>query len=231
MRMKILFFLTIIIFMLHAFSCSGTMNSKIDPKKIYKMDIGIETKNPDRTYEGAAALPRKDLYTLEFTTDDKIGVLTFRTCSRLFTIENPKSFLNKKKFVYNYRPNKIEADGNCPAVIEAVNKNGLYSTGYLDFADQSTTLPAHNICGTITEDVEGVSVCQEKVGSEEQISFDVEVLTSPDLGCEIESGNRGKTFKYKVKRDKCVYYFTETKPPFRMHRHTVHGYEMIQFSI
>lgn len=231
MKMRLLFFFTIIVFMLHAFGCSTIMNSKVDPKKIYKMQIGIETKNPDREYVGMAALPRKDLHTLEFTTNDDIGVLIFRTCSRQFTIEEPKKFLNKKKFVYNYRPNSIEAGIDCPAEIEAVNKNGLYSSGYLDFADQSTTLPAHNVCGSITEDTQGVSVCAEKVDSREQISFDVEVLTDPDKGCELESGNRGKTFEYKVKKGLCLYNFLETKPPYRKHRHTTKGHELIQFSI
>lgn len=228
--MRILIYITIVYLMIEAYGCSK-MQTKIDLSKVYKNDITIITRNPERTFDGMGTLPRKDLHTLEFLADDKVDLLFVRSCSREEVLREPKSIFNKRKFLYNYRPNEIEMSGNCGLSIHALSKSGLYSGGFLDVVDEYTTLPSHNVCGAITEQTGGTSVCQERVGSIAMIRFDVEVMTDPSSGCELESGNRGKQFEYKIKLGDCDYDFIETKPPYRLHRHTTHGYEEIRVGI
>ena len=207
------------------------MQTKIDLSKIYKNDITILTRNPDREFMGVGTLPRKSLHTLEFLAEDKVDLLSIRSCSREEILREPKSVFNKRKFLYNYRPNEIETSGNCALTIHALSKSGLFAAAFIDIEDEYTTLPAHVVCGEITEDTNGVSVCEERVGSVEMIRFDVEVLTDPDAGCELESGNRGKQFEYKIKKGWCSYSFIQASPPYRMHRHSTHGYEDVRVSI
>jgi hypothetical protein len=205
------------------------MQIKMDPKNTYKMDISVTVKNPDGVFDGMGHVGRKPLYTLQFDAEDKIDLLSFRTCSREFIINEPKTFMNRKRFIYNYTPNEIETAGSCPAMVSAFNEQGMFSGAYIDFLDESTTLPAHNVCGVVTEDTQGVSTCQERMGSIETISFETEVITSPDPGCEIESGNKGKKFTYKIKKGFCTYIFIEANKPYRLARHTTFGYDTVQY--
>lgn len=226
MKMRTLTLFVIVLILLHSFACSK-MQVDYDPRKTYKMEI--EISNLDRSAIGMMWLGRKELYTINMEADEKIDILSFRTCSREVILTDPKSIFNKKKFVYNYRPNEIESGPSCPIKISALNEKGLYAMGYIDLIDETTTLPAHNVCGTITENTYGVSTCQERKGSFESISFDVEVRTNPDKGCELESGNKGKEFKYSIKEGECQYVFIEVEKPHRMARLTTFGYSDILF--
>ena len=229
-QMRTILYLIIIVILLHTYSCSE-MHTKIDLTKVYKNDLTILARNPDKEFDGVGVLPRKDLHTLEFLGESKIDLLSFQSCSREVILREPKSVFNKKRFIYNYRPNEIEASGNCPIRIFAVSKDGLYSGGFLDVQDESTTLTAHVVCGGVTEDLIGVSVCQERLGSTQLIRFDVDVMTSEEPNCKLESGDRGKSFEYIIKKGECLYDFIETQPPYRIHRLTTFGYEDIRVSI
>ncbi len=227
--MRLLLNIVIIIILLQMVSCAN-VQIPIDPNKIYKMDMDITNKcsNCDGlSATGMIVLPYKPLYTLVFETSEKINFISFRTCSREETANDPSSGLSRRKFLINYAPNEIERAGNCSAMISAFNETGMRSTAWVDFKDPSTTLPAENICGGITTKSEGVSVCQERTSSIERIKFDVEVITDPDKGCELDSPSKGKEFTYRVKKNFCQYVFVEAQAPNRVHRLTVFGYEQI----
>jgi hypothetical protein len=215
----------IIIFLLNIISCSSTPQ-KLDVNKNYKMDLFVQNK--EISFIGMGVLKSKDLYTIEFEADEKIDLLSFRTCSRETIVEDPRRGLSRKKYLINYRPNEIEREGNCPAVISTFNDKLFYSVSFIDFEDSMTTLPAEIICGAKTEQANGVSTCQERSSSITRIKFDTEVLTSPDFGCEIESGNKGKIFEFRVKPGFCVYAFISKEDPSKRHRLTVYGYTDFQ---
>jgi hypothetical protein len=224
--MRLILNIILIVVMICLMDSCSKIQLKPDLSKNYKMDIFI--KNKEFESIGMIALPSKPLYTIEFEAEEKISYISFRTCSREIISEDPRVGVSRRKYSINYKPNEIEAAGNCPAIVSAFNENLMYSVGYLDFYDPSTTLPAINVCGSKTEEANGVSVCQERSSSIERIKFNTEVLTSPDVGCELESGNRGLEFTYKIKAGYCIYAFMETKEPFRIHRLTTFGYDEVQ---
>lgn len=224
--MRVLVGLVIVIILLHFQSCASPQIPN-DPNKIYKMDADVATK--EFSANGMLAVTTiKPLYTIEVNTSDKISFISLRTCSRETTSSDPGTILNRKKYVVNYAPNEIERAGACPVLISAFNEKGTYSVGFIDFIDPSTTLPAESVCGAITSSSNGISVCQERVSSMELIRFPVEVMTSPEKGCEMTSPNRGKEFTYRVKKGFCTYPFIEVEEPHRIHRLTVFGYESAQ---
>ena len=201
------------------------IQTKIEKDKIYKLDMSIQNK--EYFGNGVLVLPAKPLYTIDFSTEQKIDWISFKTCSRTVTAEDLRVGINKKEFRINYAPNEIELKGLCPAYIVALNEKGMQSLGYIDFEDSSATLPAVSICGSITESTNGVSICQEKIGGIQRIRFKVDTIVSPDSGCEIGS-DRGIEYTYRVNRGTCVYAFMEIAFPNRIHRHTVIGYEDLQ---
>lgn len=226
MRMIIGFIIVIVL--LHAFGCSQTETS-LDPKKNYKMELYFEHGKQFGT--GMIALPKQKEYDITMIAEDKINYLSFRSCSREVVVENPKSWMNRKKFIYHYVPNQLESDGACPAMITAINKTGMANLGFIDFADDVSVLPAKNICGEITENTIGVNVCQERIDGLEKIIFPVEVQASPDPGCTFETPLKGTEFIYKIKKGYCVFTFIETKPPGRLARLITFGYDDIQMKL
>lgn len=186
------------------------------------MDIFIKNKE----YEGLGVLvlPKKDLYTIEFETDAKISMISFRSCSRTVMANDPRVGLNRKKYSINYRPNEVESEGACSVTITSLNKDNSFNVGFIDFEDPKTVLAATNVCGGSSEKTNGVSICQEKVSSMERIKFEDEVMTSPDFGCDIDK-TEGYEFNYKVSNGICIYVFVSKKDPTKVHRHTVIGYQ------
>lgn len=225
--------LILIVLMILASQSCSTVQTKIDSNKNYKLDIWISNKasGPQYEAEGMIVLPRKSLYTIYFEADAKINYISFRTCSREIVQTDPSVGINRKKYMINYSPNEIESSGDCPTMVSAFNKDGMMSVGFISYEDPRFTLPAINICGENTSETKGSSVCQSRVSSIEKIKFDVEVMTDPDSECEIESGNRGKEFTYKIKKGFCPYIFIETKGAQRMHKLDVYGYEDVQLRL
>lgn len=221
--MKLKLFLLLFL-LLSFFSCSSTPQ-KLDPVKNYKLDLFIQNK--DISFEGIGVLKKKELYTIELEASEKIDILSFRTCSREAIVEDPRRGISRKKYLINYRPNEIELEGNCSAIISTFNDKLYYSVAMIDFEDDFFKLPAELICGSLTQTFNGVSVCQERVSSIVRIKFDSEVLTSPDKGCELESGNRGKIFQFNIKSGYCTYDFIDVKNQSRIHKLTTYGYDEI----
>jgi hypothetical protein len=178
------------------------------------------------------ALDRKKEYHIYMIGEDKMALISFRSCSREVLLDTPVSWRNKKKFYYHYVPNEIERGRACSVTISAINKEGMYNSAYIDFIDESTTLPAESICGEYTEKTKGVTVCQSRMESMQRIRFNTEVeVTTPYDGCPWSAPKRGKEFDYQTHVGKCVWGFVETKPPYRKARMTSAGYEDIQVKL
>ena len=209
-------------------SCAS--QTELDKTKKYKMEMYLTSNGHEAL--GMLALPKAAEYPIYMIGEEKINLLSFRSCSREEIIEDPKSWMNKKKFFYRYVPNEIEKGPSCGVIISAINKEGMFSSGYIDFQDDTTTLPAINICGDTVEKTNGVNVCQSRKESMQRIRFEVEVAMKTSLDCEWERvPNRGKEFSYNVKLGDCSYAFVETKPPYRKARLSTFGYDDIQVKL
>lgn len=212
----------LVIFMILIASSCSSVQTKIELSKKYKMDISI--RNKEFYGDGVLVLPRKPLYSIIFESEGKLDLFIFRTCSREIAIEDARRGLDRKEVLINYSPNEIEARGACPVDIGAYDEKGRHAWGLIDFEDPETTLPASLVCGKSTSDFNGVSICQERAGLIQKIKFPVDVVVSPDQGCEI--GNKsGKEFEFPINLGLCVYAFMERNPPHRIHRATFYGFE------
>ena len=219
--------LTTILFTLILLLSCATTQLPVDLTKNYKLDLIILTAKPDKSKAvGVTTFPKQMSYDFKFEMPGKMNYVSLRTCSREIT-----SNLDSKNWSVSYLPNMIEQKGNCPILIFSYNEQGVMSLGFILLEDIDKTLPARIVCGGNTENTNGVSVCQERTGNIEQISFDTEVITSPKKGCELESGNKGTSFTYKVKSGFCNNIFMETKAPNRIHLSTTYGYDSIQVRI
>lgn len=208
------------LFLLMIIGCSQ-VSIKPEINKFYKMDLYIYSE--EKSGIGTLVLPRRSNYSIYIESDGKINLLTFRTCSREISIQDPRQGLSRKKFTIDYKPNEIEQAGMCQTEVMALNIEGKNSLGFIDFEDLSTTLHAINICGGVTELTGGVSICQERENMIEKIKFDVEVMAMPN-NCKLDA-ERGTEFTYVMPRGRCVIAFVETRLPHRTHRHTLLGYE------
>lgn len=206
-----------------ASSCS-TVTQEIQVGKNYKMDVWIKTKEVDKY--GMAVLPKKPEQKITIEAWGKLTLFVFRTCSREIAIENARTGFDKYEALITYKLNEVEASGACPAEISAYNDKGRHSFGFIDFEDESTTLPATVICGGTTTDFGGVSVCQERQGLIQKIKFPTTVVVSPDPGCAIGK-IEGSEFEFPINAGHCTYAFMERQKPYRFHRANFYGFSEI----
>lgn len=219
--------LIIIIILLSFVSCSP-QQTKIDPKKNYKLDAIVTNK--DLSAYGSIVLREKPLYEIVIETDQKIDWISFRSCSREVIAEDPRTGISRKKFSIAYLPNEIERTEACPVKVQALNVNGMYSMALIAFENKQFTIPAENICGSKTESSNGVSVCSERASSVERIKFTQDMIARPDVGCELNN-NYGKVFDYIIKSGFCNIVFMEVAKPNRLHILYTYGYDEIQTRI
>ena len=224
---KFLYFLGAIFVLITLTSCAS--QSSLEAKKTYKMEMFLQEGDSEAI--GMLALDRKKSYDIYMTGEERMALLSFRSCSREVLIENPASWRNKKRFYYKYIPNEVERGPSCPVIISAINKDGFFASGMIDFIDETTSLPATNICGEYTEKTKGVNVCESRKESMQRIIFDVEVAVVPTEGCDFPGSKRGLELNYRNKVGECTYGFVEVKPPYRKARLTTHGYDDIQVKL
>lgn len=207
-------FLVIALLMMLLDSCSRVL-PEVDVKVNYKMDLTI--KNMAFRGRGMLVLPQKDLYTFEFYAPGNFDYFTFETCSREISIEDPK-----KGFKINYKPNLIEKHCGKPIIIRAFDIKTRHAMGIIEFEDPYTTLKGMLVCGGETKLYNGVSVCQQREGLTESITFETDVQVR---GCGIEG--TGQTFEFQMPKGLCEAAFLEIAKPNRLHRLTLFGYENI----
>ncbi len=211
------------------YSCS-TIHQELDPKIYYKRDMKI--KIGDNKYEGTAVLRNAPKIDIEFTSAGKLDLFTFTTCHREYTQENAKSFFNKKKIKFEYKPEPtIELVDSCAIQAAGYDLKGKHSWAFLDIETPDAKLPATIKCNGLTWKSNGVTICQGKAGLFQEIIFEVEVKFAPQFAkrkeCqEIDFINKeNKRFIYKLPNRECVFTFMSGKNEF--HRLNTIGYEMI----
>jgi hypothetical protein len=217
----------VILLVIFMFSSCAKVSTIPTIDKVYKMDLFMSSGAQEGM--GTLMLPRQDSYAIQVESDGKINLLTFRTCSREISVQDPRQGLSRKRFTIKYTPNEVERSGVCQSEVMALNIGGQNSLGFIDYQDADTTLPAENICGGITEKTIGVSICQEREGMLEKIKFDVEVMADP-TDCILDK-TRGREFTYSIKRGRCIMAFIEVKKPNRVHRLTTLGYQELLMSL
>lgn len=212
-------FIIVLFMIILAESCKEVPVMK--PTDNYKMDM--EITNMKHHGIGMVVLPEKELYSIVLESKGKFNYFTFTSCSRELSYENPRKGLNRYKVQVNYRPNSIEARSGCHVTVRGFEVKGRHSRGFIDFKDSYTTLPGHVVCGANTELWEGVSVCQEKVGLRQSITFGSKVMYKKSPGCDI-GPEKGQSFEFDIPSGMCQFNFMETAEPHRIHRFTTYGH-------
>lgn len=219
----IVFITTILLLLIFAESCK-TPTTDMKPEINYKMDMLITNKQYEA--RGMIVLPEKELYSIILESKGKFNYFTFRTCSREVAKENASRRLNHYKVQVNYRPNLIERLNGCTVEVRGFEVKGRHSRGFIDFFDSSMTLDASLVCGASTKTWLGVSVCQERKGLIQSITFPSYVMYKTTPECEWKK-KEGQVFEFEIKRGLCQYIFMEKVGGYRVHRLTTYGHEGI----
>ena len=194
----------------------ATVPTPLDPNVYYRRDMEINGR------KGVAVLARRDLYKLKLKSQGKMDLLTVSTCHR----EDP-FYKVGYEYEYEYKPVEgLESGGYCPMQVGGFNRTkGRHAWAFVDFEGPDATLPARLKCNGVDALTNGVSVCQSRVGLEQEILFDVAVKTLPEARCPMPGD--GKRFQFSVVLGECVFAFREVAAPNRVHRLTTIGYEQI----
>jgi hypothetical protein len=220
--------------------CASNLTTDMKPSTFYKRDMLITVNG--YVGEGVLVVPKAAKYDIEVTARGDLDLFVFTTCNREWTKErawtadndsyNPlffwKRYLDsKRKVSFTYTPNTVEANDPCPIWLGGFEKiKGRHSWAYIDYRTEKETLPATILCNGKNDRYIGASVCQSKEGLIQAVTFEKEVVTSPDEDCPI-SANRGTYFEIPLKKAECVYIFRTIEKPRQDHRLTTLGYEEI----
>lgn len=208
----------------------ATVQQEPDPKIYYKRDMSIKVDGKKNI--GVATLPYKSKYSIEFVAKGPLDLFTFTTCNREHTQEEAGSFFNKNKVKYDYVPNELEKVA-CPIKAGGYDIVGKHSWAYILKDLPQPLLPAQILCNGQSWRSNGTTVCQSKEGLLQRISFDVEVVFSPEAAIrkecqEIDFENKDdKVFTYTMPNRECIYSFMEKKEPHKEHALATIGYEEI----
>lgn len=196
---------------------------------VYKYDMtGTVNGTP---FDGIGVIPYADKYQIQLVSRVDVDLLTITSCHRDFAAESVIDvnwFHSKRGYNYAYEPSAgIENSGSCLVRIGTYNRDkGQNSWGIIDFETPESTLPATNYCNGSTQQTNGVSICQSKVGLVQRITFDVPVRTAASAlepKCHFISQDQ-KTWEYELPAGECVISFHEIDPPYRTHRHSTIAY-------
>lgn len=219
-------------------ACSTAhINQELKPGIHYKRDMILEVDGFQG--EGVLVIPLKEIHKFHVEARGELDLFTMTTCHREWTKEKAWNVKRKsglfgwgRKIVKNevnfdLSLNQLEKSDFCLIELGGYERDkGRHSWAIIDVRSEMTTLPATVNCNGSQYQSEGVTVCQSRAELIQSISFAVEVLTSPDKGCDLPS-ERGMIFEFPIKKGKCSYAFIETKAPHREHRMTTFGYEKI----
>lgn len=207
-------------------SCQTLVEQKIDTSKIYKKDLILESTF--RAGVGTVVLKDRNSYKITITSPYSMDIIKISSCHRSILLEDKKitkkaktyfgkmfkiqdnKQLNSKTFYYSpvvglEKTNK----GSCPLEIESYSTiEGRYSTGFIAFENQNYKLHATMECGGVVAGRDGVSVCQEKKGLLQGISF-IKTVTYKSIpkDCNVLKTKDNMSFTYEIGNQTCSYLF------------------------
>ena len=212
----------------------------------YRRDMWIQ-EGSHKAKIGAVVLDHDPFYTFHIKAPEEITLFTMVTCHREWSrewawnvtqevCEGPfcwwkRTIVKKTELKFRLTLDPImEHTGDCDLQLGSFSKTGQHSFGWVGFKHPKYKLEAYARCngtsGKEAELGEGVGVCQAREGLKKRVTFPVEVIVSPDVGCEL-GATRGKSFDYYVNKGDCTYIFREVGGERRELRYTVLGYEKI----
>lgn len=206
---------------------------KPDPNKVYRYDMKLAVNGYQG--EGILVVPKAQTYNMDIEAKQKLDLFTMRSCHREVTQEGIQErsgiFGNKRKNVkISYVPTSLELN-DCPLELGGYSKDtGKHSLAFIDFQNDTDTLPALLKCNGTQSNLPGVSACNSRYGLLQEISFASEVAVHPDEGCplgDIKERSQGKIFQFALIKGFCTYIFKEVGGSRRTHRMTAIGYEDI----
>jgi len=186
-----------------------------------------------------------DNYELEVAPkkEENVDRVVFATCHRtmpFYTEELPnvdlpffKTVFGKRKRGkrWSYAPTpEIEDTGDCDLYIYALDfESEDHAWGVLRIQNPKYNLGARLFCnGDGGRTYDGVSVCDAKAGTYQQVKFDAPVQIRVRPGeCPIPERNDSDYYKWKVEKGKCAYLVTAEDG--RAHSMLVFGWEAFKF--
>lgn len=216
-------------------SCNGEKMPVASSEVFYKRDMILEVGGVKG--EGALVVPLKNVIPFLVTARGDLDLFTFTTCHREETAEDAgnvtertgwlfkRTITKKREVKLDFRPTLIEGAGGCPVMLGGYEQSkGRHSWGFVDFETPEATLPAILNCNGLVLSVNGVSVCQARMGLIQSIKFPVSVRVSPEASCDLGK-TEGDSFEFPIPKGQCVFAFMAQDE--RIHRLTTLGYEQI----
>lgn len=198
----------------------------LEAPPLYKNRADIEITINGETFDGIATTDLKPEIKIEIESKARLYVLTIETCSRHLSYSRvDKTWYGGvgKKFKYTFKPNSVEADGNCPMFIKAIDLNGVSAWGMVQFKTNET-INAILSCNGQNQSVNGLSFCQTKHSLIQEITFlkPIERFIAGEF-CTIEK----KTDLIFEVRPKLGFCFATFLSGGEVHRLTILGYESV----
>jgi hypothetical protein len=201
-------------------SCT-TVSEQLSFTHSYEPDISLEVNG--LRGKGLLVAPKASQYQIKGAIKGNFDYLILRTCHRQIALEKVGD-----EFKYLYQPRAgIEDNRACPLEIFGAEKEkGRNSFGFVDFESEREKLPASLECNGEVKRHSGVSGCSAPVGLIQKIVFDVEVYAAPGrLDCALPEPKDFKTYEFKQPLGKCLVIFQERRPPYRVHRAVLVGFD------
>jgi len=223
------------------YGCSSSIpvTQKLDMEKYYQRDMVVTVNGI--TEEGYLAVPFAAKYDFLVEAKGDLDVFIMSTCHKeekkekawnvTTTIRSglfgwgKKVIDQKNKVTFTYYPNKnLEDDGNCSMELRGIEKIlGRNSWAFIDFESSIFKLHGTLQCNGRDFSINGVGVCQSRMGLKQALIFDEEVHPATNT-----CGFKGDATRYEVGlvRGPCLTMFIGKTSHNRMKVTTI-GYEDI----
>lgn len=206
--------------------CATPVTQNLTPSKYFRRDLQIEYAG--KAMDGAGVLPRAAYYDLKMIPKADMDLLLIRSCHREIVTEKASGGLFKKNaYSFYYEPvNHIENVGACPVKVDALESgSNQYSGAWVDFEDPKFQLPYRLYCNGQSKNVNGVGVCQARVGTTQVVAFDSPVRWAPAMPetCKMPVLREGY-YELSISVGECSYVFDAQSGAGRL---TTLGYQDI----
>lgn len=177
----------------------GCTSAPLEPRPdgalyLYKADMMINLG--DKFFEGFAWDDLKPTTTLRLQSKAALDLLQISSCHRTFTTENVDADWFGgvgHAYDYIYTPTSLESQGFCPIYIQAFDKTGTTSWGFVAF-HTNESLAFTFQCNGKTRDLPGMGICQAQINQIQQITFPVKVSLVYSSECVVEDQQDGQNF-------------------------------------